>query len=103
MVAGYEIFVSGSAPESAGTAPRAVHEEAERALDSFKEALIQVGFLPVDNPEARFVEWREIFGRAGLTPRETRVLLALGRRVQNTAAIARRARESRDNADPDGT
>ena len=57
-----------------------------------REALLEIGFLPKDNPDARFVEWRDLFGRAGLTSRETRVLLALARRVQNVGRIARSVR-----------
>jgi TrmH family RNA methyltransferase len=93
MVAGYEVFVESQAVEPKEGPPRAAHKERERALESFQEALLDVGFLPPDHPEARFVEWREIFGRAGLTPREARILLALGRRIRNVAAIARKARE----------
>lgn len=104
MVAAYEIFVEGSGPAAEATAlPRATHEETERALQSFKEALAQVGFLPDDNPEARFVEWRELFGRAGLTPRETRILLALGRRVQNVSAIAEGSKKGDGGPEPDPT
>jgi TrmH family RNA methyltransferase len=99
MVAGYEVFVESQAAERGEGLPRATHEERERALESFQAALLDLGFLPPDRPEARFVEWREIFGRAGLTPRETRILLALGRRIRNVAAIARKARER----SPDGT
>jgi tRNA/rRNA methyltransferase len=93
MVAAYEIFLALSEPPPASPAlPRATHEESERALSSLKEALLDIGFLPADNPEARFAEWRALFGRAGLTPRETRVLLAFARRVKN---VGRMARESR--------
>ncbi len=68
---------------------RATAGEAERALGAFREALLEIGFLPADHPESRFVEWRELFGRAGLTPRETRVLLALARRIQNVGRLAK--------------
>lgn len=97
MVAAYEIFLATSEPKPSGPGapPRAAHEESERALASLKEALLEIGFLPADNPEIRFVEWRELFGRAGLTPRETRVLFAFARRVKNVGRIAREAREAR--------
>jgi TrmH family RNA methyltransferase len=99
MVAGYEVYVEVSDASAKEGLPRAAYEETERALQSFQEALVDVEFLPRDRPEARFVEWRELFGRAGLTSREARILLALGRRVRNVAAIARKAREGT----PDGT
>ena len=88
MVAGYEIFLAGVKPGEKPL-PRATHDETQLAFDHFREALLEIGFLPVENPEARFVEWRELFGRAGLTPRETRILLALARRVKNVGRLAR--------------
>jgi TrmH family RNA methyltransferase len=88
MVAAYEIFIaSGEPPEEAPE--RAAAGEADLALGAFRDALLEIGFLPADHPESRFVEWRELFGRAGLTPRETRVLLALARRIQNVGRMAK--------------
>ncbi len=88
MVAAYEIYVASGEPLE--KAPeRATAGEADLALGAFREALLEIGFLPVDHPESRFVEWRELFGRAGLTPRETRLLLALARRIQNVGKIAK--------------
>jgi TrmH family RNA methyltransferase len=89
MVAAYEIFVASHEVPAPGGPPRATSGEAERALGAFREALLEIGFLPADHPESRFVEWRELFGRAGLTPRETRVLLALARRIQNVGRLAK--------------
>jgi TrmH family RNA methyltransferase len=87
MVAAYEIFLALEEPSSRGP-ERAPARDVDFALAAFRQALLDIGFLPEDNPEARFVEWREIFGRAGLTPRETRVLLALARRVSNVSRLA---------------
>jgi TrmH family RNA methyltransferase len=91
MVAAYEIFLASSEPPAVRAPERATAGEAELALAGFRDALLEIGFLPADRPEARFVEWRELFGRAGLTPRESRVLLALARRIQNVGAIAKRS------------
>lgn len=91
MVASYEIFVAASR-EDVPKRERASHQETEQALRLLREALLEIGFLPEQNPEARFVEWRELFGRAGLTPREVRILLAFARRVKNTARLAREAK-----------
>lgn len=88
MVAAYEIFVASGEPRPK-VPERATAGEADLALGAFREALLEIGFLPPDHPEARFVEWRELFGRAGLTARETRVLLALARRIQNVGKIAK--------------
>jgi TrmH family RNA methyltransferase len=94
MVAAHEIFLACSDGAPGGGAPsRATSRESELALSTFETALLEIGFLPADNPEARFVEWRELFGRAGLTPREARILLALARRVKNVGELAKRARD----------
>ena len=93
MIASYEIFLeSGAAAEQ--PLERAPAKEVERAYTSFKESLLELGFLTPENPEARFSEWRELFGRAGFTPREVRILLALSRKIRNTARIAKSARRS---------
>jgi TrmH family RNA methyltransferase len=89
MVAAYEIFLASSEAPSPGAFERATAGDSEVALAAFQDALVEIGFLPADHPESRFVEWRELFGRAGLTPRETRVLLALARRIQNVGRMAR--------------
>ncbi len=91
MVAAYEIFLASPAGPSLNAPERATAGDAELALGAFRDALVEIGFLPRDRPEARFVEWRELFGRAGLSPRETRVLLALARRIQNAGAMAKRS------------
>ncbi len=84
MVVAYEIRLAGEAPEEA--LERATAGEAEPALRAIRDAMLRVGFLAKENPEARFREWRELFGRAGLTPRETRLILALARRIQGTVS-----------------
>jgi TrmH family RNA methyltransferase len=89
MVAAYEIFLLSSEAPEPGAFERAAAGESEVALAAFRDALLEIGFLPADHPESRFVEWRELFGRAGLSPRETRVLLALARRIQNVGRMAR--------------
>lgn len=82
MVAGYEIFLAGGDPV-APTLPRARSEVSERALGALRDAMLSVGFLTRQKPEARFVEWRELFGRRGMTEREARLLMAFARRVRN--------------------
>ncbi len=101
MVAAYEIYLASS-DALAPTAPeRATAAEAERSLGLFRDALLEIGFLPADHPESRFVEWRELFGRAGLTSRESRVLLALARRIQNVGRMARTRGASPGNEESD--
>ncbi len=101
MVAAYEVYLASSDAPAPAATPRATAGEAERSLAAFRAALLEIGFLPADHPESRFVEWRELFGRAGLTARETRVLLALARRVQNVGRIARTRGASPENEESD--
>ncbi len=82
MVAAYEIFLGGRDPVDPEP-PRAESELAERALAALRDAMLSVGFLNRDKPEARFAEWRELFGRRGVTEREARLLLAFARRVRH--------------------
>ena len=91
MIAAYEILLaSGPSPEE--PVRRATAEQTERALLTLRDAMLAVGFLPSEKPEARFVEWRELFGRAGLTERETRMMMAFTRRVKDAGTRAGKPR-----------
>ncbi len=89
MVTAYELFVSGPAQEETPSRDRAEQGDIERALGALRDAMLEIGFLPVQNPEARFVEWRELFGRAGLSPREVKLILALARRIRGARRAAK--------------
>jgi len=103
MVAGYELLlaerggrqVGGAAARrrAAGGASsandRAEAAEIESAYAQLIEAMLAIGFLPPENPEARFVEWRDLFGRAGLTVREVKLLRSLARRMRGAGRLAR--------------
>ncbi len=95
MVMAYEVFVSGlvcGASASQHT-ERAEQGDVERALSFLRDAMLEIGFLTIENPEARFVEWRELFGRAGLSERDVKLILALARRIRG----ARRATGDSDS------
>ncbi len=95
MVTAYEVFLAGSVPVEEESLPeRASVKDIERAYALLKEGMLAIGFLPVENPEARFVEWRELFGRLGLTSREVKLLLALGRRMRGVGRFAQRFKNS---------
>ena len=87
MIAAYEIFVANGPPPE-DPIRRATAEESERALLTLRDAMLSVGFLPPEKPETRFAEWRELFGRAGLTERETRLLMAFTHRVKDAGTRA---------------
>jgi tRNA/rRNA methyltransferase len=91
MVTAYEVFVSGLQPGASASHPhaeRAEQGDVERALGSLRDAMLEIGFLPVENPEVRFVEWRELFGRAGVSEREVKLILALARRIRGARRAA---------------
>lgn len=87
MVAGYEIFLA----EAPATTPpqRAPNRDVERALTSLEEAFLELGLVTPDNAQPRFADWRELFGRAGLTPREVKMVLALARKIRNAGRIVK--------------
>ena len=79
MVAAYEIFRAGRLfPE----APRrATHEEKEKMLELLRDGLRAVEALPAANTEGYFREWRALFQRADLTPKEVRLLEHMARKM----------------------
>jgi TrmH family RNA methyltransferase len=89
MVTCYEVY-QVQAPEQAPL-PRAPFEDVEPALAKLEEALLDVNFFTADNVGPRFAEWRELFGRAGLTPREVKLVLALARKVRNLGRMAQQS------------
>lgn len=91
MVTAYEVFVGGTS--ASGAVPsrhpeRAEQGDVERALCFLRDAMAEIGFLPVEKPEARFVEWRELFGRAGVSERDVKLILALARRIRGAKRAA---------------
>lgn len=92
MVAGYELFLAAAPGE---TPPeRAPYQDVEQALQKLEAAFLEVGFVTPDNVRPRFAEWRELFGRAGLTPREVHLVLALARKISNAGRIVRESKNS---------
>ncbi len=89
MVTCYEVY-QVQAPKQAPL-PRAPFEDVEPALAKLEEALLDVNFFTADNVGPRFAEWRELFGRAGLTPREVKLVLALARKVRNLGRMAQQS------------
>lgn len=80
MVAGYELFrARASAPEPPR---RASHEEREAMLRLFREGLLALRALPAAQADDFFIEWRNLFQRAGLTPREVHMLEHLARKMK---------------------
>jgi TrmH family RNA methyltransferase len=79
MVAAYEVFRAGRRP--VGGARRASHAEKERMLGLLRQGLLAIEALPRANTEGYFLEWRALFERADLTPKEIRLLEHMARKM----------------------
>ena len=77
MVAAYEVFRAGA--PSAPAPRRATHEEKDAMLARLREGLLAVGALRRANVDRYFREWRALFSRADLTPKEVQLLEHLAR------------------------
>jgi tRNA/rRNA methyltransferase len=65
----------------AGAGERATAGDVESSLDDLRQALLGIGYLSRDNPEPILSEWRALFARAAMTPREVTLLRGLARQV----------------------
>ncbi len=81
MVAAYEVFRAERRPV-AGTR-RATHAEKERMLGLLRDGLLARRALPEANTEGYFLEWRALFERADLTPKEVRLLEHMARKMRD--------------------
>ena len=79
MVAAYEFFRARTRP--APGPRRATLEEKAAMLARLRDGLIAIGALPESNPDRHLQEWRALFARADLTPKEVRLLEHLGRKM----------------------
>lgn len=80
MVVAYEVFRAGRRAVSG--ARRATHEEKDRMLGLLREGLRALGALPAERTEGYFREWRALFERADLTPKEVRLLEHMARKMK---------------------
>ena len=87
-VAAYEVFRAGRRPV-AGTR-RASHEEKERLLGLLRDGLRAIEAIPAENSDGYFDEWRALFQRADLTPKEVKLLEHMARKMARAAAAKAR-------------
>ena len=80
MVAAYEVF---RAPRPSQPPPSrlATHDEKERLLALLERGLTSVDALPRANAARFFREWRALFQRVDLTPKEVRLLEHMARKM----------------------
>lgn len=83
LLVAYELRLAAVTGGAAGaeSEPPARAGELEEALDGLREALLAIGYLNPDNPEAILAELRRLFARAAPTSRETTLLRGLARQV----------------------
>jgi tRNA/rRNA methyltransferase len=93
LVLGYEILLSAETaelPSPGDELPRASAGDTESALDDLRAALLGIGYLNPENPEAILAELRRMIARAGPTPREVALLRGMARQIAWAASrIAR--------------
>jgi len=82
MVAGYEVFRAEHRP---APAPRlSTHAEKDAMLALLRDGLRAIEALPATRTDGYFDEWRALFQRADLTPKEVRLLEHMARKMART-------------------
>ena len=79
MVAAYEVFRARRRGEPGPR--RATNDEKQRLLALLREGLRAIEALPTENTEGYVEEWRALFQRADLTPKELRLLEHMARKM----------------------
>ena len=82
-VTAYEVFRAGRR-KIEGTR-RATGAEKEHMLALLREGLRTIGALPAANESGYFTEWRALFERADLTPKEVGLLEHMARKMRRAA------------------
>jgi tRNA/rRNA methyltransferase len=99
MLVAYEIMLAtGASRELVKSEEFAPAPGVDAMLDRMAQALIEIGFLPEDNPDHIMFALRALFGRSGLKTRELDILNGIANQVRwfaedgrETLALKRRA------------
>ncbi|MGH9763788.1 MAG: RNA methyltransferase, partial [Blastocatellia bacterium] len=82
MVVAYELMMESAAVPD-GAAPELANTMAIQAMfERMARALIEIGFLPEDNPDHIMFALRGLFGRSGLRPRELDILNGIANQMR---------------------
>jgi TrmH family RNA methyltransferase len=81
LVLAYELFVASREAAPAAASARATVGEIEAGLASLRDALVAIGYLNPDNPDAVLSELRRLVARAAPSPREVSLLRGLARQI----------------------
>jgi tRNA/rRNA methyltransferase len=82
LIVAYEFFLAGTTRDVEPAEPRATAGEIEALLGDMRTALLAIGFLNPQNPDAVLTELRRMWARGGLSPREVTLLRGLARQVR---------------------
>lgn len=85
MIGVYEVFRAGR--RSPPAPRRATHEEKERLLALLERGLTAIDALPRLNTGRFFQEWRALFQRMDLTPKEVRLLEHMARKMARSPRV----------------
>lgn len=81
LIVAYELWVAGDPPAPSLERERAATGDVEAALAALRQALLAIGYLNPDNPEALLAEFRALLARAGPTAREVALLRGMARQI----------------------
>ena len=88
LVLAYELRLAGQR-EQATPRERVAAGELETAIDALRAALVAIGFLNRDNPDAIMAELRELLWRGAPSARDVALLRGLARQIAWAGAQAR--------------
>jgi tRNA/rRNA methyltransferase len=96
----YEISAQADTDRTGPDAPlpgkRATGREVAHMFDHMKKTLGDIDFLDPQNPDHLLRTFRRIFGHAGLSPRDVRIIRGLMSRIDWTEAQRRKQIEKTD-------
>jgi TrmH family RNA methyltransferase len=82
LIVAYELFVGTAGPPEPAAGEEIVGAgEMEAVLADLRAALLRIGFLNPQNPDAILTELRRLLARSGLTGREATLLRGLARQI----------------------
>jgi TrmH family RNA methyltransferase len=95
LLIAYEISLAWEPSVAPAVEARATSGELEASLDDLRSALLAIGFLNPDKPDAVLSELRRLIARSGPSPREVTLLRGLARQIGWAGEIVRGTKRDR--------